>query len=58
MRKNKENAIEITEAWKKELESMPYVSQQKGRMSHLLKQKTKVAAVQRERKTYEVFDFK
>ena len=56
--KNKEHAIEISEGWKKELEKMPFVSQQKGRMSHLLKQKSKVAAIQRERTTYEAFDFK
>ena len=38
----KEDSIMITEAWKEELESMPFISKQKGRMSQLLKQKSKV----------------
>ena len=40
--KNKEHAIIITEEWQKELDSMPFISKQKGRMSHLLKIKSKV----------------
>ena len=35
--KVKENTIIITEDWQEELEAMPFVSKQKGRMSHLLK---------------------
>ena len=33
----KDNTIIITEEWQEELESMPFLSKQKGRMSHLLK---------------------
>jgi|ETNmetMinimDraft_14_1059893.scaffolds.fasta_scaffold44954_1 hypothetical protein len=40
-----------------ELDSMPFVSKQKGRMSALLKQKSKVNAVQKPRVTYDAFDF-
>ena len=47
----------ITEAWKEELESMPFISKQKGRMSQLLKQKSKVQAVREQRKTYDAYDF-
>ena len=35
--KVRDETITITEAWKAELEAMPFVSKQKGRMSHLLK---------------------
>ena len=40
-----------------ELESMPFISKQKGRMSQLLKQKSKVGAVRESRKKYDAFDF-
>jgi hypothetical protein len=36
---------------------MPFVSKQKGRMAHLLKQKSKVQAQMKPRKSYDVFDF-
>ena len=36
---------------------MPFVSKQKGRMSFLLKQKSKVAALRDERTTYEPYNF-
>ena len=36
---------------------MPFVSKQKGRMSALLKQKSKVITVKKERVTYDAFDF-
>ena len=36
---------------------MPFISKQKGRMSHLLKQKSKVQAIKKEKITYEPFDF-
>ena len=36
---------------------MPFVSKQKGRMSHLLKEKSKVGVYQKERVRYEPFDF-
>ena len=55
--KVKEDSVLITEQWMSELDSMPFVSKQKGRMSHLLKQKSKVNAVPKERVTYPAFDF-
>ena len=55
--KVKDNTIVITEDWQKELEAMPFVSKQKGRMSHLLKQKSKIGTTQKERVTYEAYDF-
>ena len=36
---------------------MPFTSKQKGRMSALLKQKSKVGAIMKERITYDAFDF-
>ena len=36
---------------------MPFMSKQKGRMSHLLKQKTKIGRAKAERKTYDAYDF-
>ena len=36
---------------------MPFVSKQKGRMSHLLKEKSKVGVYQKERVHYDTFDF-
>jgi hypothetical protein len=35
--KAKQECIKISEGWQQQLESMPFVSKQKGRMSHLLK---------------------
>ena len=55
--KVKDNTIVITEEWQEQLEAMPYVSKQKGRMSHLLKQKSKIGTKPKERVTYEAFDF-
>ena len=55
--KVQQETIAITDEWQKELESMPFVSKQKGKMSHLLKQKSKVGVVQKERVTYDAFDF-
>ena len=37
---------------------MPFVSKQKGRMSALLKQKSKVGAIMKNRISYDAFDFK
>jgi len=53
----KDNCIKITEAWQKELEMMPFVSKQKGRMSALLKQKSKIGVAVKPRTKYEVLDF-
>jgi hypothetical protein len=36
---------------------MPFVSKVKGKMSALLKQKSKIQAVRKERVTYDAFDF-
>ncbi len=37
-----QNAITITDEWQEELKSMPFISKQKGRMSALLKAKSKI----------------
>ena len=55
--KVKDNTIVLTEEWQEQLEAMPYVSKQKGRMSHLLKQKSKIGTKPKDRVTYEAFDF-
>ena len=52
----KDDSIIITNKWKEQLESMPFISKTKGRMSHLLKQKSKIITVRKERKTYEPLD--
>ena len=36
---------------------MPFISKQKGRMSFLLKEKSKVAAFSKQRRTYDTYDF-
>ena len=36
---------------------MPYISAKKGRMSALLKMKSKIQAVPKQRITYEAYDF-
>ena len=51
------NTIAVTKEWEEELFKMPFVSKQKGRMSHLLKQKSKVGAVQKDRVKYDPLDF-
>ena len=38
----RQNAIEVSDEWLSELGSMPFVSKQKGRMSALLKAKSKI----------------
>ena len=55
--KQKEKTMQISESWKEELELMPFISKQKGRMSHLLKEKSKVAAFNKQRVTYDAWDF-
>ena len=52
-----ENSIVMTEEWANQLEELPFVSKQKGRMSHLLKKKSKIAVERKDRVTYEAFDF-
>ena len=46
----------MTEEWAEELKQMPFASKQKGRMCALLKAKSKVGGISRERKQYEVLD--
>ena len=53
----KEN-IAISSEWRQELKDMPFKSKKNGRMSKLLKQKTKVGVDRKPRKTYQVFDFR
>lgn len=55
--KVKEDTILMTDKWRQELEAMPFTSKQKGRMSHLLKQKSKVGVAQKPRAQYDPFDF-
>ena len=52
-----EESIKITEKWEQELKAMPFTSKQKGKMSHLLKAKSKIGVQQKERVTYEPFKF-
>ena len=40
----------ITEQWRKELESMPYLSQKSGKTIHLLKQASKPALAGKKRR--------
>ena len=50
----KENSIKISEGWRNELDSMPFVSKQKGRMTFLLKQKSAIRIERKPKITYEV----
>ncbi len=56
--KAEDEAINITDRWKKEIDSMPFISKHKGKMSSLLKKKSKVLTIKKERKTFKAFDFK
>ena len=47
----------MTEDWANQIEELPFVSKQKGRMAFLMKQKSKVAAERKDRVTYEAHDF-
>ena len=53
----KDYNILITDEWQKELNSLPFKSKQKGRMSLLLKVKSKLIEERKERKTYPAYDF-
>ena len=55
--KLKGEAIEISEEWKAELDRLPFVSKQKGRMSALLKKKSKTGIIHKERTKYQLYDF-
>ena len=52
----RQNAINVTDEWMDELGSMPFVSKQKGRMSALLKAKSKIKIQRKPRVKYEVGD--
>mgnify|MGYP003315214058 CR=1 FL=1 len=52
-----ENSIVMTEDWANQIEELPFVSKQKGRMAHLIKRKSKVSAEWKDRVTYEAHDF-
>ena len=47
----------MTEEWANMLNGISFSSRQKGRMSHLLKKKSKEVKKQKKRKTYEPFNF-
>ena len=50
----KQNAITISNEWEEQLKAMPFVSKQKGRMSALLKAKSKIKIQRKPRVQYEV----
>jgi hypothetical protein len=56
-KKNEGNSIKMSEHWMEELERAPFVSKHKGRMSALLKAKSKVSIINKPRKKFDVFDF-
>ena len=53
----REEVIEMTEEWANELSDMQFTSRQKGRMSHLLKKKSKVVKKMKPRVQHAPFDF-
>ena len=55
--KLKNEAIEISAEWKAELDRLPFVSKQKGRMRALLKKKSKTGIIHKERTKYQLYDF-
>ena len=55
--KVKENSIMLSSHWKDELESQPFISRKRGKMSALLKQKSKIGVISKPRKKYEALDF-
>ena len=56
--KARDESIIITEDWKKEIAEYPFISKKKGRMSALLKQKSKIIRVKKPRKIFPAYDFK
>ena len=52
-----DESIKITDKWEQELKAMPFTSNQKGRMSHLLKAKSKIGVEQKDRVKYEPYNF-
>ena len=55
--KVKQESINITEGWQQELDSLPFVSKQKGRMSALLKEKSVIVQKRKDRVTYGAYNF-
>jgi len=55
--KARDESIIITEDWKKEIAQYPFISKKKGKMSALLKKKSKILTIKKDRKTYPAFDF-
>ena len=55
--KQADEAILISDKWMTEIEAMPFASKTRGRMTMLLKQKSKVNAVPKPRVTYPAYDF-
>ena len=53
----REESIVMTDQWANELQDMPFTSKQKGRMSALLKAKSKINVERKPRVTYEAYDF-
>jgi hypothetical protein len=53
----KKDSIFMSEKWKQELEEMPFTSKVKGRMSHLLKMKSKVRQPHKDRVKHDPFEF-
>ena len=51
-----DNSIQMTEQWAEELADLPFVSKQRGRMSFLLKKKSKIDVERKDRVTYEAYD--
>ena len=52
--KAEQNAICITQEWEDEIDNMPFVSKQKGRMTALLKAKSKIKVQRKQRVQYDV----
>ena len=52
-----ENSIVMTEDWANQIEELPFVSKQKGRMAFLLKKKSKIATERKDRITYNAYEF-
>ena len=55
--KMKQESIFMSEKWKQELEEMPFTSKVKGKMSHLLKMKSKVRQPNKDRVKHDPFEF-
>ena len=52
-----QNSIVMTEDWANQIEELPFVSKQKGRMAFLLKKKSKIVTERKDRITYNAYEF-